>query len=103
MRSVGCVRMPTSASRSPRHHVTAIAILIRKRFAANSSTSSRTSSSGESVAAHDAIVVQRRADRVTETISAIVPTIGRVQSLTTLLEALIVQTRRPDEVVVADG
>jgi GT2 family glycosyltransferase len=40
---------------------------------------------------------------VTDTISAIVPTIGRVPALTTLLESLIAQTRRPDEVVVADG
>lgn len=40
---------------------------------------------------------------VTHTISAIVPTIGRVASLTALLDALAVQTRRPDEVIVADG
>src|SRR6185436_14000602 len=40
---------------------------------------------------------------MTDTISAIVPTIGRVQALTSLFEALIAQTRRPDEVVVADG
>jgi GT2 family glycosyltransferase len=40
---------------------------------------------------------------VTETISAIVPTIGRAESLAALLAALTVQTRRPDEVVVADG
>lgn len=37
------------------------------------------------------------------TISAIVPTIGRADSLTALLEALLAQTRRPDEVIVADG
>lgn len=37
------------------------------------------------------------------TISAIVPTIGRVESLTALLEALAGQTRRPDEIIVADG
>jgi GT2 family glycosyltransferase len=36
-------------------------------------------------------------------ISAIVPTIGRAESLATLLAALAAQTRRPDEVVVADG
>ena len=40
---------------------------------------------------------------MTHTISAIVPTIGRPSSLTRLLEALLAQTRRPDEVVVADG
>ena len=36
-------------------------------------------------------------------ISAIVPTIGRAESLSTLLAALAAQTRCPDEVVVADG
>ncbi len=40
---------------------------------------------------------------MSHSISAIVPTIGRVASLTTLLESLAVQTRRPDEVIVADG
>ena len=40
---------------------------------------------------------------MSQTISAIVPTIGRPASLTRLLEALAAQTRRPDEVVVADG
>jgi GT2 family glycosyltransferase len=40
---------------------------------------------------------------VSHTISAIVPTIGRPASLTRLLEALAAQTRRPDEVLVADG
>jgi len=40
---------------------------------------------------------------MTHTISAIVPTIGRVNSLTVLFESLAAQTRRPDEVVVADG
>jgi len=40
---------------------------------------------------------------VTHTISAIVPTIGRAESLATLLDALAAQTRRPDEVIVADG
>ena len=40
---------------------------------------------------------------MTHTISAIVPTIGRPASLTRLLEALAAQTRRPDEIVVADG
>jgi GT2 family glycosyltransferase len=40
---------------------------------------------------------------VSHTISAIVPTIGRPASLTRLLEALATQTRRPDEIVVADG
>jgi GT2 family glycosyltransferase len=43
------------------------------------------------------------AHRVTHTISAIVPTIGRVNSLTTLFDALAAQTRRPDEIIVADG
>lgn len=38
-----------------------------------------------------------------ETISAIVPTIGRPDSLTALLESLAIQTRPPDEVIVADG
>jgi GT2 family glycosyltransferase len=36
-------------------------------------------------------------------ISAIVPTIGRLTSLTALLESLAAQTRRPDEVIVADA
>jgi GT2 family glycosyltransferase len=40
---------------------------------------------------------------VSQAISAIVPTIGRPASLTRLLEALASQTRRPDEIVVADG
>jgi len=40
---------------------------------------------------------------VSHIISAIVPTIGRPASLTRLLEALAAQTRRPDEIVVADG
>jgi GT2 family glycosyltransferase len=40
---------------------------------------------------------------VTQTISAIVATIGRGESLTALLEALSLQTRRPDEIIVADG
>ena len=40
---------------------------------------------------------------MSHTISAIVPTIGRPHALTRLLEALAAQTRRPDEVVVADG
>ena len=40
---------------------------------------------------------------MTPTISVIVPTIGRASSLTALLEALAAQTRRPDEVIVADG
>lgn len=38
-----------------------------------------------------------------ETVSAIVPTIGRPDSLTALLESLAIQTRPPDEVIVADG
>jgi GT2 family glycosyltransferase len=38
-----------------------------------------------------------------DTISAIVPTIGRVESLAVLLDALAAQTRRPDEIIVADG
>ncbi len=37
------------------------------------------------------------------TISAIVPTIGRADALTALFESLLAQTRRPDEVIVADG
>ena len=40
---------------------------------------------------------------MSHTISAIIPTIGRPSSLTRLLEALSAQTRRPDEIVVADG
>lgn len=36
-------------------------------------------------------------------VSAIVPTIGRAESLARLLQSLAAQTRRPDEVVVADG
>ena len=40
---------------------------------------------------------------MSHSISAIVPTIGRVHSLTNLLESLATQTRRPDEIVVADG
>lgn len=40
---------------------------------------------------------------MTETISAIVPTIGRAKSLTALFESLALQTRRPDEIIVADG
>jgi GT2 family glycosyltransferase len=39
----------------------------------------------------------------TQTISAIVPTIGRPESLTRLLDSLATQTYRIDEVVVADG
>ncbi|HEU4836372.1 MAG TPA: glycosyltransferase [Pyrinomonadaceae bacterium] len=37
------------------------------------------------------------------TISAIVPTIGRASSLWALLESLAMQTRKVDEVIVADG
>ena len=37
------------------------------------------------------------------TISAIVPTIGRPESLERLLSSLIRQVRRPEEVVIADG
>ena len=40
---------------------------------------------------------------MSHSISAIVPTIGRVNSLTVLLEALATQTRRPDEIIIADG
>jgi GT2 family glycosyltransferase len=40
---------------------------------------------------------------VTATVSAIVPTIGRPVSLAALLDALCAQTRRPDEVIIADG
>jgi GT2 family glycosyltransferase len=36
-------------------------------------------------------------------ISAIVPTIGRPDALAVLLDSLAAQTRRPDEVLVADG
>ena len=38
-----------------------------------------------------------------ETVSAIVPTIGRPASLTALLASLSTQARQPDEVIVADG
>jgi len=40
---------------------------------------------------------------VSETVSAIVPTIGRPDALSALFEALSTQTHRPDEVIVADG
>lgn len=40
---------------------------------------------------------------MSHTISAIVPTIGRVNSLATLLQSLASQTRRVDEIIVADG
>ncbi|MEX2273795.1 MAG: glycosyltransferase [Vicinamibacterales bacterium] len=40
---------------------------------------------------------------IPDTISAIVPTIGRADALAALLEALASQTRRPDEVIIADG
>jgi len=36
-------------------------------------------------------------------ISTIIPTIGRVESLRALLESILLQTRRPEEVLVADG
>jgi GT2 family glycosyltransferase len=36
-------------------------------------------------------------------ISAIVPTIGRPQSLKKLFESLALQTRKPDEIIVCDG
>ena len=36
-------------------------------------------------------------------ISAIVPTIGRPESLKQLLDSLATQTRKPDEVIIADG
>jgi GT2 family glycosyltransferase len=36
-------------------------------------------------------------------ISAIVPTIGRAESLRALLESLVIQTRKVDEVIVADA
>ena len=36
-------------------------------------------------------------------ISVIVPTIGRPESLSQLLESLAVQTQKPDEIIVADG
>ena len=38
-----------------------------------------------------------------EFVSAIVPTIGRAESLSRLLESLAAQSRKPDEVIVADG
>src|SRR5688572_28520826 len=38
-----------------------------------------------------------------KTVSAIVPTVGRQQSLSLLRNALAAQTHRPDEVVVCDG
>jgi GT2 family glycosyltransferase len=37
------------------------------------------------------------------TISAIIPTIGRVESLRNLLDSIVSQTHRPDEIIVADG
>lgn len=40
---------------------------------------------------------------VSGSISAIVPTIGRADSLRALLESLAIQTRKVDEVIVADG
>ncbi len=40
---------------------------------------------------------------MTHSISAIVPTIGRADSLASLFDALAAQTRRPDEIIVADG
>ncbi|MDP2318339.1 MAG: glycosyltransferase [Acidobacteriota bacterium] len=40
---------------------------------------------------------------MSETVSAIVPTIGRPDALSALFEALSIQTRPPDEVIVADG
>lgn len=40
---------------------------------------------------------------MSDTISAIVPTIGRAASLRRLLDALAAQDRPPDEVIVADG
>jgi GT2 family glycosyltransferase len=45
-------------------------------------------------------------ERVTDqaaVVSAIVPTVGRASSLNALLESLAKQTRRPDEVVIADS
>ncbi len=36
-------------------------------------------------------------------ISTIIPTIGRAESLRALLESILRQTRRPDEILVADG
>ena len=40
---------------------------------------------------------------MSETVSAIVPTIGRPDALAALFAALSTQPRRPDEVIVADG
>ena len=37
------------------------------------------------------------------TITAIVPTVGRISSLTLLLESLASQSRRPDEILIADS
>lgn len=37
------------------------------------------------------------------TISTIIPTIGRAESLRALLESILRQTRRPNEILVADG
>ena len=37
------------------------------------------------------------------TISAIIPTIGRAESLRRLLDSLAAQSRQPDEVIIADG
>lgn len=36
-------------------------------------------------------------------ISAIIPTIGRAESLVALLDSMLIQSKRPDEVLVADG
>lgn len=36
-------------------------------------------------------------------VSTIIPTIGRVESLRALLESILTQSRRPEEVLVADG
>jgi GT2 family glycosyltransferase len=40
---------------------------------------------------------------VASSVSAIIPTIGRPDALAALFEALAIQTRPPDEVIVADG
>jgi GT2 family glycosyltransferase len=37
------------------------------------------------------------------TISTIIPTIGRAESLAALLESILIQSVRPDEILVADG
>jgi GT2 family glycosyltransferase len=44
-----------------------------------------------------------RVQQVGASVSAIIPTIGRAESLRRLLESLVIQTVVPDEIIVADG